>query len=214
MTAQEKELVILAADHQMKAGLDALLENRSTAIQMRRLDAGSWDSLVQPNFDAAVVALCHELLRSQSRRYRHALVVCDRRGSGREWRTRIEIESEIESNLARSGWENRSAAVVIDPELEIWAWSDSPHVDDILGWKGRHRPSLREWLEQERHVRPGEVKPADPQRAMDHALESAGKRRSSSIFQRLAKQVSLRRCQDPAFLKLCTVLRTWFPSRV
>jgi hypothetical protein len=33
--------------------------------------------------------------------------------------------------LFTSGWENRAAAVVLDPELEIWVWSDSPEVEAV-----------------------------------------------------------------------------------
>jgi hypothetical protein len=50
-----------------------------------------------------------------------------------------EIEDEVEEKLSRSGWEDRARCVVIDPELEVWVWSDSPEVDRCLGWKSEPR---------------------------------------------------------------------------
>ena len=47
------------------------------------------------------------------------------------------LETEAEQRLSSSGWDDRAVAIVLDPELEIWVWSDSPEVDDVLGWRGR-----------------------------------------------------------------------------
>jgi hypothetical protein len=135
----------------------------------------------------------------------------DREGCGRDDRSREALESEIEANLARSGWDDRAAAVVIDPELEVWVWSDSPEVATILGWTGR-QPTLPQWLDQQGHGTPGQGKPQKPKKAVDDALRLSGKRRSSSIFRQLAERVSVHRCTDPAFLKLKTLLRTWFAA--
>ena len=57
-----------------------------------------------------------KFLRPFSRTYRHALVVFDRHGCGSRG-TREEIQEQVEIDLARNGWENRSKAIVIDPEL-------------------------------------------------------------------------------------------------
>ncbi|MEW5920448.1 MAG: hypothetical protein AB1796_05725 [Bacillota bacterium] len=40
------------------------------------------------------------------------------------------------------------------------------------------------------------------------------KARSSSLFYNLAKTVGLKRCQDPAFIKLKTKLREWFSGEI
>jgi len=54
------------------------------------------------------------------------------------------------------------------------------------------------------------VKPAHPKEAVESALRIVNKPRSSSIFHRLAQSVSLKHCQDPAFLKLKAKLFQWF----
>jgi len=133
----------------------------------------------------------------------------DREGCGRDDRSRETLESEIELRLAGSGWHDRAAAIVIDPELEVWVWSDSPEVAAILGWTG-HQPTLAQWLDQQGHCALGQGKPQKAKLALDDALRLSGKRRSSAIFRQLAERVSLRRCTDPALLKFKTLLQTWF----
>jgi hypothetical protein len=119
------------------------------------------------------------------------------------------VESEVEHRLSRSGWGDRAAAIAIDPELEIWVWSDSPEVDNVLGWQQREI-RLRDWLRNEGFLTGENVKPNEPKRAVDEALRIAGKSRSSSIYRKLAQRVSVSRCEDAAFLKFKATLRKWF----
>ena len=134
----------------------------------------------------------------------------DREGSGDDTR-REDIETNIENRLAANGWEKRSAAIVVDPELEIWTWSDSPEVPQALGWTTGF-PDFKEWLVSEGHLRPGDVKPHRPKEAVHAVLRHTRKRRSSSIFHQIAANVSFQRCTDPAFEKFRSVLQGWFPS--
>jgi len=138
-----------------------------------------------------------------------ALVVFDREGCGRI-EPRETIEKEVEARLAANGWANRSAAVVIDPELEAWVWSDSPHVQTALRWT-KGRPQLEEWLVQKGYRHPEQQKPHQPKKAVEDLLRLSKTPRSSSIYRELAEQVSFQRCTDPAFLKLRQVLKQWFP---
>jgi hypothetical protein len=110
---------------------------------------------------------------------------------------------------------------VIDPELEVWVWSNSPRVADVLGWQGRSR-ELNEWLrtttirigKQEReYLKEGETKPVRPKEAMEAALREVRKPRSSANFRQMAEKVSLEKCQDPAFRRLKSTLQQWFPVR-
>ncbi len=206
-----KELIALAADKSIQLTIAEIIR-RPNALGIHALAAGSWDTLIHPTYDSGIVRTSHELLRSQSRLYRYALVICDLHGAG-TIQARTDVELRIERRLSECGWENRCSAVVIDPELEQWVWTDSPHVADVLGWHGR-TPVLRGWLEAEGYWDPGRIKPATPQRALDAALRRVQKRRSSAIFQELARRVSFTTCIDPAFLKLKNTLQQWFPSDV
>jgi len=139
-----KRLVVLAADKSMRACVEAILR-RSRALGIQALQKTDFDVFVQPNYDSSVLLSGREFLRSQAHRYEYGVLMCDRIGCGRESETRESLERDIEVKLAQSGWQDRSAAVVIDPELEVWAWADSPHIEDAIGWRGK-KPSIREWL--------------------------------------------------------------------
>jgi len=201
-----KPLVVLTADKNAQFALRGIFSRaRSLNIQPIRPDYH-----IHPEKDPGVLRNAHEFLRPSSRLYQHALVVMDREGSGQEGQARETMERQIESAMSQSGWGDRAAAIVIDPELDLWVWSSSPHVDGELGWTGR-QPGLRTWLKERGFLTEGMPKPARPKEALEAALREVKLPRSSSIYEALAKKVSLARCTDPAFAKLQAVLRDWFP---
>lgn len=122
---------------------------------------------------------------------------------------REELELNVETLLAQNGWERRCAAICIEPELENWVWSSSPHVAAALEW---HAGELDTWLVQAGHRPPGAAKPVKPKEAMEAALRIKRIPRSSAIYSAIAGKVSFDRCTDPAFLKLRGTLRAWFPA--
>ncbi|MCK6483012.1 MAG: hypothetical protein L6R00_02620 [Phycisphaerae bacterium] len=162
-----------------------------------------------PDRDAGCRLRAHEFLKGACGRFQHALVVFDREGCGAEDRKREDLEREVEHRLGQAGWCDRAAVVVIDPELEVWIWVNSSHLDATLGWAGR-RPTLREWLAQGGFLAEGAAKPQRPKQAIERALRKVGKTRSSAIYAQLAARVSFARCVDPAFIKLRTTLQRWF----
>ena len=100
--------------------------------------------------------------------------------------------------------------LVIDPELEVWVWSDSPHVASSLGWTERSG-DLRAWLTEQGLWPTNEAKPPDPKAAVEAVVWHVQTPRSSSIYRKLATNVSLHRCTDASFNRLLGILRTWFP---
>ncbi len=150
-----------------------------------------------------------DFLRTFVNKYKHALIVLDREGCSREDETREKLEQDLEERLSKSGWNDRAAAVVIDPELENWLWSDSPKVDEALGWQGK-KPSLRSWLKEQGFLKDNAPKPSPPKKAVEEALRKVFKPRSSTIYYDIAHNVSLNRCKDRAFLKLKEKLLLWF----
>lgn len=201
-----KDLVILVADGTMEFAVRGII-NRSQAIKIREVTPVFY---VHPEHDPGCALRGHSFLATFAKQFAHALIMLDHKGSGQEKSTRENLEAEIEERLSQSGWGNRATAVVIDPELEMWVWSDSPHVDSILGWEGR-KPALRLWLQQNRYLQANQVKPENPKETLELALKVVGKPRSSSLYKHLAQKVSFERCVDPSFVKLKTILQTWFP---
>lgn len=164
-------------------------------------------SFVHPRRDPGCFREAHDFLRPLSREYDHALVIFDRVGSGREDRTAAQLSAEVRARLAASGWEDRCAVIVVDPELEVWAFGPSSQVERSLEWP-RRRPSLRRWLEIQGLWHRGQPKPRDPKEALERALRDIGKPRSSAIYRRIGERVSLQRCEDSAFLRLRNTLTT------
>ncbi|HUQ92251.1 MAG TPA: hypothetical protein VM120_11270 [Bryobacteraceae bacterium] len=200
--AELQPLIVVVADRSMKATIDAILDRLLVGIKP--------DSRVMTNYDASVVRDSAAYLRSFIKSYKYALVMCDRIGCGRN-DTREVVEHDIEARLAANGWSGRSAAIVIDPELEVWIWQYSPHVAKALGWRDG-RGALYKWLRDKCYLGTGKIKPQNPKTALNDALWLKQVRKSSSVFEEVARAVALDNCADPAFGKLRAVLEKWFPD--
>jgi hypothetical protein len=199
------DLVVLTADKNTQLGLRALLaQPAKLGIAEIRVEV-----IAHPRRDPAVLREAHQFLRVYLSRARYALVVFDREGCG-DTASRTELEARVQANLHANGWSSRSGVVVIDPELEAWVWSDSPHLPTVLGWKDGQAELRRFLSTRDLDWRPGR-NPARPKEALEAALEGARRARSSSLYEDLAQLVSFERCQDPGFLKLRSTLSGWFP---
>ncbi|MBM4388410.1 MAG: hypothetical protein FJ088_11765 [Deltaproteobacteria bacterium] len=200
------DLIVLVADKNMEFAIKGILQ-RTETLKIRPLKS---DIHVHPERDPGCYLKGPDFLSSFCEDYKYAILIMDYEGSGHEHHiSKAEIEDGLESQLASKGWENRSCAIVIEPELDVWVWSDSPEVDNILGWADR-RPRLRDWLNRKGFAAPDSQKPHEPKNALNSALYEVRKPRSSRIYQDIATKVSLKRCVDPAFLKLKSILMKWF----
>lgn len=200
-----KDLVVLVADKNMEQAVTGLL-SRPQSLKVRPLD---YDAFVHPRRDPGCLNDAHEFLRFQAKSYRHALVMFDWEGCGRDNLGAEALAEEVKERLAANGWQDRADAVVLDPELEVWVWSASPHVVDCLGWAHR-QPTLRDWLAETNHWPADRPKPPRPKEAMEAALRQVRKPRSSAIYLELAQSVSLQSHTEPAFLRFTNLLQRWF----
>jgi hypothetical protein len=209
MKDKVKDLIVLVANADMEAAVRGLL-SRPSALGIRPI---SFDVKRHVQRDAGCRSGAHDFLRLWLHAFQYAVVLFDYEGCGREQKVRDAVEGEVEKRLEANGWCGRCAAVVIAPELESWVWSDSPVVDDILGWRNRD-PGLREWVRTQTHFWQGQgAKPQRPKEAFEAALRKARRPKSAALFEELAGSVSVDRCADPSFLKLKRILVGWFPAR-
>ncbi|MFB6280049.1 MAG: hypothetical protein ABEK75_11140 [Salinibacter sp.] len=201
------DLVVLVADTQMEETIRGLL-SQPRALGIHPL---SFEVYSHPNKDPGCRSKAHKFLRPFHTRYRRGLVIFDYHGCGAEHTsTPEEIETTVEENVQQSGWYGRARCLIIDPELEVWVWSDSREVDRCLGWDPASQ-RVRSWL-QTKDLWPADApKPSDPKEAMEAALEEANLPRSSSVFRDLAESVSLRQCEDESFGRFRRILQEWFP---
>lgn len=198
------DLVCLLADKSIEAAIDGVLR-RPEALGIRAI---AFETIVHPRRDPGCFHEAGELLAGYTGRADHALIVLDRAWQGAPADTGPELERQLELSLevSTAGW---ARAVVIDPELEVWIFSDSPHVAAVLGWP-QPMGEMRSALENEDLWRDGDAKPKDPKATVDWLLHRTRRPRSSSLFRELAGKVSLQRCEDRSFLRLASLLRGWF----
>lgn len=201
------DIVILVADKNTDYGMRGLL-SRPKALGIRPIQARI---LVHPGRDPGCAREAEKLLRPLAHQYQHALVIFDHRGSGQEALRADALSDDVRDRLAAAGWGDRAETIVIDPELEIWVFAQSPNVERCLGWRGA-RGTLRRWLEHENLWRPDQPKPGSPKEALDRVLFRIRRPRSSSVYQCLGERVSVKGCTERAFIKLGTTLSAWFPA--
>lgn len=202
-----KDLVVLVADKDTQFTLQGLF-SRHKSLNIADISQ-SYDIFVHIQRDPGCYNQCVDFLRPFTKEYKYALVIFDHEGSGQEKRSREDIETELEQKLNNSGWEERAATIILEPELEIWVWGNSPQIEKILGWENQI-PDLRKWLAQNSFLKESELKPARPKEAMEESLRQIRKPRSSAIYQELAKTVSFKNCVDDSFQKFKQVLQNWF----
>jgi hypothetical protein len=210
-SANMEDLIVLVADKDMELTMMALL-NRHQSFNIREIN---FKIVPHINRDNGCFQEAEKFLQIYQEEYTHALVLFDYHGSGPDVRTNKlshkETVQDVENRLQKSGWKAANAkAIVSNPELEIWLWTDSTHhLEDLLSWKDSKKP--KEYLQSTtKHWITGELKPQFPKDAFDAILNHTGKRRSSDWFKKLAERMSFKNCQDPNFLKLKEVLVNWF----
>ena len=208
MSPWDADLVVLVADGNMYSAMQGLL-SRPESLGIRSV---RFNIFVHVERDPGCFLRGHDFLRPMANRYAHGLLLFDRMGSGQEVQEKEALERTVNDRLANTGWGDRAAAIVLDPELEVWVWSDSPEVDRCLGWKGQPH-DLRGWLGNQGLWPHGSSKPGNPKRAVELALRQMNKPRSSSIYIQLAKSVSLQKCTDPAFNSFKEIMKKWFEKR-
>ncbi|MCL4853651.1 MAG: hypothetical protein KJZ78_20030, partial [Bryobacteraceae bacterium] len=139
-----QDLIVVVADADAEKAMQSLLILRRKSLNIRDI---TFKVQRFAKRDSGCYGESHRLLQQFLRQFHYAMVVFDRHGCGQEDRSRLAIEGDVEQRLTRNGWKDRSAAIVLDPELEAWVWSDSPEVDQVLGWTGQTL-DLRTWLRQ------------------------------------------------------------------
>lgn len=204
---QQQDLIILVPDKHIEFSLKGILA-RHQSLGLRQIES---EILVHPHRDPGCLRTSQDLLQPFVNQYRQALIIFDRDGCGREQLSREQLEQDVEQRLAQAGWQQRAAVIVLDPEIEVWVWSGSPHVATVLGWEGR-TPDLRTWLIGKGLLDPQQPKPTRPKEALELALREVRRPHSSALFLKLAERVGYNQCVDPAFSKLKATLQQWFSA--
>lgn len=201
-----RELIVLVADRDMQAVLEQVL-GRPEALGIRPIESVV---TTENRHDPACAKWGVQHLGKYERDFDRAILMFDHKGSGKERESPEEIETSLDAEFQRSAWGDRGRTIVVSPELEVWLWGGSPHVDRIIGWAGRS-PSLRSWLAEEGWWPQDAPKPLRPKEAFRAATQETRIIVQPRVMEKIARRASLRRCSDRAFLRLRDTLREWFP---
>jgi hypothetical protein len=199
-----KDLVLMVADKNAHYAIHGAL-SRPEAVGIHSI---KYDFRVHPRRDAGARTEGPDLLASESRRFRHALLIFDYEGSGAKT-SPLELEAELNQKLALF-WQNRAKTIVIAPEVDIWIWGSENKLREILKWN--HTLGIREWLIKNNFEINDSGKPARPKEAIELVLRHLKIPRSSSLYHSITSQISLQQCTDNSFKRLREILRTWFPA--
>jgi hypothetical protein len=88
-------------------------------------------------------------------------------------------------------------------------WGSDNKLAEILHWP--HSEPIREWLTQRGFEFLPNGKPVRPKEALEAIFPVCRMPRSAAIYQKIATNISLARCEDAAFHRLRDPLQLWFP---
>ncbi len=201
-----RDLVVLVADKDARYGLQGFLA-RHHLPSIRPVNLEPSDIIVYNQHDSGVIRDATTLLRPFLSSHRYALVCFDLEGCGKCGEA-ANLERQVEEDLSRNGWQQRSISVIFEPELERWLWNGSAAFAKYL--KLDTYALLQKSLEQN-FVFDHAGKPIRPKEAFRAALRNAKMPLSSSLYEELGRSLSASRCQERSFLKLIATLQVWFP---
>jgi hypothetical protein len=199
-----QDLVLLVADKNAQFALNGAL-CRPESLGIRKIE---FTFLVHPGRDGGARKSGPEMLRLETRRFQHAVLLFDLEGSGAESSDARLLEQQLDSQLA-AAWRGRAKAVVIEPEVDIWLWGSDNAMQQVLRWTDP--TPLRSWLVQKGFDFTVEGKPKRPKEAFEEVVRKCRLPRSSSLYSEITGKLSLQRCNDPAYRRLSAKLREWFP---
>jgi hypothetical protein len=199
-----KDLIVLVPDNDVKFGIDSLL-SRIESLKIRPI---SFEIFVHPEHDPGVYHKATDILRPLAKLYHYALVLFDHAGSGQEKIPSYQLAEKLKDQIEKNGWQDRVEIIIFDPELEVWVWSESPHVARALGWDDYLL--LKNWLIEKGYWQNKYIKPKRPKEALELSLREKRIPRSSSIYKEIALKISLEKCQDQSFKKFKEILIKWF----
>ena len=202
----KKDLVILVPDKNTQFVLNGLL-SRTQSLKIREID---YQIYLHPERDPGVFHRSDQFLRPFHSEFEKALIFMDREGSGQENKSAQEIGHIVKSKVEKVGWGDKIEVIVFDPELEIWAWTKSPHLAKHLGWD--NITELVSFVKAHGYWTPSNEKPERPKEAVEIALREKHIPRSSAIYKKIAETVSFESCQESSFLKFKQIMRSWFPA--
>jgi hypothetical protein len=197
------DLFALVADKNIEYALRGAL-SRHRSLGIREI---SFDIRVHSGRDGGARTTGPDLLTVSRGNASVALLVFDFEGSGVNVGDALSLEQQMDARLVAKAGLN-SKTIVINPECDIWMWASNNALANAIGWD--KSVSIRAWAQRIGFQFDGNGKPNRPKEALEAVLHEQRMPRSSALYQDIASRVSLRRCVDPAYLRLRSFLQSQF----
>ncbi len=195
---------MLVADKNMQFALQGAL-GRPQSLGTRPL---TWEIRPHMGRDGGVRTSGADVLACDAGRFSHALMLLDFHGCGHEEReTPLTLEEKLDDQL-QLVWGARAKSIVIAPEVDIWLWGTDSALHEALHWSAEE--SIRDWLRHRGFKFDAAGKPLQPKEAMEAVCRAQKRPRSSAIYERITRRVSLQHCTDQTFQRLRAQLLGWF----
>ncbi|HUZ54265.1 MAG TPA: hypothetical protein VMU94_17280 [Streptosporangiaceae bacterium] len=205
--AAKRDIVFLLADQAMEQVVLGFLGRQQfhRSLGCAKFTFNPRDIIVSQMRDSGMPKHAYGLLKSYERTHQRAVVMVDAAWTGCPGATML--KESLGQSLSE-GWEE-FAVIVIEPELEAWIMNDNSHLHRMF----RCPENYREILAGVGHWPVGAAKPPDPKAALDYLRKKHKVRVFNAEFGKLAAVMSVRHCQDAAFIQLRDQLRAWFPKQ-
>jgi len=205
-----KDILVFTADADALAVMTSVLE-RHQSLGTRRI---SFLVDRHPYRDPGMVKTGADLAKLWKGEFDRALLIWDHHGCGREGRNSPdECAKQVQQRLDDVSWKNRSAAVVIVPELEEWLWHN---VASFCSHFGITQMRLNGWVDDFANscgLTSSAAVAERPKELFEFiCLKKLRRTISPADFRAIARRASLTAWRrSGSFRQIVTVLRTWFP---
>jgi hypothetical protein len=208
-----KDLFVLTADSDAQALIKAVLR-RHRDLQIHPI---SFEVERFTGRDSGMVKEGPEIARAMVKKTEHArlVLVWDHHGSGWHSLNPEQAVARIQQRLDGVTWTDRSAAVVIVPELEEWLWHCPASVARLLGTNAAEFDATTARAVTGLNLTPERCRREKPKELFEAVLYNKKRRRPlPEDFEMLGSSANLARWgESETFGRLVETLRTWFPAR-
>lgn len=200
-----QDLVVLVADKNMQFALQGAF-GRPQALGVRPF---TYEFRSHMGRDGGVRTTGADVLAREAARFHHALMLLDFEGCGQEDGDPLVLEEQLDRKL-NSVWGLNAKTIVISPEVDIWLWGNDNVLRGALHWP--QDGSIRDWLRGKGFEFNADDKPVRPKEALDAMRPVHKQARSSAMYEKVTKRISLQNCTDLAFARLRVQMQSWFPA--
>jgi hypothetical protein len=207
-----KDLFVLTADSDAQALLRSVLR-RHEDLRIRQI---SFDVQRFTGRDSGIVKEGPEIARVlvNKRDYSRLILVWDHHGSGWHERKPEQAVDRIQQRLDGATFAERSAAIVIVPELEEWLWHCPRSIGRLLGFGMEELDPVTEHVAGRLGLPKQRCCREKPKEIFEAILYRQRRRKPlPEDFERLGSLSNLEDwCNSKTFARLVEILRTWFPD--